>query len=659
MFGKDVKRLFLAFFFQPVSLVNMIHENNPLVCCTGKSNFKFFRGGNRFFIDKSLFIKDFVNSEGYQVILRPRRFGKTLNLSMLSYFFSYRSDMTESESLFSGLKIMEDRSFCAKHFGKYSVVYLDLKDCVAGTKEEILDKIRMTFTTMIEPFWNIVGEALKQLYMSDADNHSSFIHSIPDHKLDTILGTLSSYLQKLTGRYSIILIDEYDAPLNVQFASDDDRKATETFFSRMYSRALKNNNELFSACLAGVAEIRGSGILSGLNNLRVRSLNNVRFSSFFGFTEREVLDVLINQRGMTEEDAITQWSEKDGIKEWYNGYHIGDSLLVNPWSFACYIEDMEKQNYWVKTSSTEALFNMCWENPLFGESVAQSFPILLSKPKKTNESYCSIPVSEFTSDLAVVTQQSWDRMKVLHFLCMTGYLTYRNREPPKDDQRDLVGEVSIPNKELFMEWNKLLLKMAGVTTFNQLLGFYKKHIEALEGFDCQSIANLINEAMSDLNKRECKYEYMFHMFLAGMWAALNSLPGWSVTNESGAGEGFADLIIENSNQKLSLIFEFKKSNSLDKSTHEKLALRALDQIHRQRYYKSVNAEHKVLAIGVVFISNSQSRVPTILLRAVELATGNTNARAEQLNAAISSGNPTIYVPISSEVATLTTKRRKM
>jgi hypothetical protein len=356
----------------------MTHETQHIQTVSiGLGDFKRVRTKNSFFVDKSLFIRDFMAHGAVNVILRPRRFGKTHNLSMLSYYLAHNDDMTEQKNLFAGLKIMEDESFRNEHFGKYSVLYLDLKNCVSGTKTAILVKIRRTLTIMIEPFWNIVGEALKQLYMSDAGNHSAFIHSIPDDKLETILCDLSSYLQKLTGRYSIILIDEYDAPLNVEFASEKDQKDTEKFFSELFSCALKSNTSVFNACLVGVAEIGGSGILSGLNNLVVSSLRNNLFSSYFGFTQAEVIQVLTTQMNLSEQDADNEWEREDGIRDWYNGYQIGDSMVINPWSFAYYLFTQRTlESYWTLTSSTEALFDICRENPLFGEAVAESFLIL-------------------------------------------------------------------------------------------------------------------------------------------------------------------------------------------------------------------------------------------------------------------------------------------
>jgi hypothetical protein len=510
---------------------------------------------------------------------------------------------------------------------------------------------------MIQPFWNLVRESLKRMYKSDGDCHFSFIQSIPDHMLGSILGHLSLCLQKCTGRDTIILIDEYDAPLNVQFASEEDQENTEKFFSELYSCALKSNTSVINACLVGVAEIRGSNILSVLNNVCVHSLDSLRFSSYFGFTEKEVIDVLISQCGMTKDCAVAEWGKRNGIKDWYNGYHVGDRLLINPWSFTCYLEDMKLQSYWVNTSFANSLFDICRENPSFGEAVAESFPALLAAPENKNKSYNSISVEEFTPYIATRTNNNWSRHTVLHCLCMTGYLTYRAREPAESESEHLVGEVSIPNKELFMAWNDLLYTMSGVEDPNKLIEFYNEHTDAFRNFDSQAITNLIAQAISDLNKRAYKHEYTFHMFLAGMWKAFNSITGWNMKTESGVDTGYADLMIENSKEKFCLIFKFKKSNSVDQSKHEQTALEALAQIQKKSCFITANEDYRVLAIGAVLISNSHSKVPTILLRTVELAPGKSDNRAAELNEAISTGSPTIYVPELSGVSTRTKRHR--
>jgi hypothetical protein len=347
----------------------------------GSSDFWAMRTEGGIFVDKSLFVKEFIESPSfYDVILRPRRFGKSLNLSMLGSFFSmYRKNASD---LFRGLAIMEYENICNTHMGKYPVIELSMKQCIGKTwsmmKRSIARMMLRALTVFGEDVMNNIPGArmLVDCVMKDFKDGLN----ISDDGLWEMLGNLIRVLCKRDNSRVILLIDEYDAPLNVVFKDENDNEMRLDLFSNFYSFALKDNPSLWRACLVGIAEIQGAGTFSGLNNLQTYSINDEGFSEFFGFSEGEVMKVLTSPAvGMQGRDAYEYWSKSGGIRDWYNGYRIGKFLLINPWSFTCCISrGLKLRSYWARTAAVENLMDVLAERPSLARQVIEHSRLLLS-----------------------------------------------------------------------------------------------------------------------------------------------------------------------------------------------------------------------------------------------------------------------------------------
>ncbi|RKP19439.1 hypothetical protein ROZALSC1DRAFT_28956, partial [Rozella allomycis CSF55] len=272
------------------------------------SSFEDYRKKSAYYVDKSLFIEEFINS-GYkvEVILRPRRFGKSLNLSMLKSFFHIGSD----PNLFKDLKIYEKKELMEKYCGKYPVVHLDLKDVVGSSFEECLDQLWKEFKRMVEPHQAVIKSAYP-----GQDVYGIYKRTSPRPCTGTLSGFLKMVMKILCEYYKqrvIVLVDEYDAPLN-NAQKEGFFDQTIDFFWRLFSEALKDNDDVLkNACIMGVFEIRASGLSPQFDNFVVHSYSDMRYSSCFGFTLEEV-----RQLGFDEGDVEKAMNLYDGFKSLFN-----------------------------------------------------------------------------------------------------------------------------------------------------------------------------------------------------------------------------------------------------------------------------------------------------------------------------------------------------
>ncbi len=416
-------------------------NHHALPIALGVDDFATFRRLGTMFIDKSFFIRRFLADRcECNVILRPRRFGKSLNLSMLRYFLSDSVENRVRDEIFAGLMICKSSDFCSRNMGKYPVISLCLKNCQGTTwqrvRARIIAQLEYAFIEYVE-ILNLLLPTRVGLTLSER------LTLLSDVTLASLLAKIMKQIHRITGKQIIVLIDEYDAPLNSKMDTEEDERVRESFFTDMYSDALKSNTSLFKACLVGVTEIRFSGILSGVNNLTIASISDEVFDDCFGFTESEVKQALKDTLHLSELECEKQWS--CGIKEWYNGYRFGKQKLVNPWSFTKYMFNGCKLcGYWVETSSANAIFTMMIDYPSFASRLVVVLEQLLKTTSNDPIAYAKLPVEQFSPDLNSGTSDTWSLDKVLHFLCLIGYLTYE--ETNSGSFRE--GRVRIPNREL-------------------------------------------------------------------------------------------------------------------------------------------------------------------------------------------------------------------
>lgn len=531
----------------------------------GTSDFDELIEKNAFFIDKTLFIKEFTESPAkVAVILRPRRFGKSTNLSMLKSFLS----LGASPESFKNYAISKETKFVEQHCGKYPVVCLNLKDCKGETWEEMYRNVWLSIREMVKRHEN----ELKGFDLSPFELNKT--HSVVSDDVTFVAYNLKWLIASLYEKYQqrvIVLVDEYDAPLNYAFRKGFYEKAS-SFFEYFYSAALKDNSSLEKACLMGIVEVRGAGILSGLNNSKVFSVANGIYSQFFGFTEEEI-------SGYAGNDLIQ-------VLQHYNGYTIGSQRLINPWSFMSWMLDQEFSSYWIDTSNIETLSTILSPhvntvlqttiNFVFNQEYQHEIPKLA-----TSVNYGSKNLSEAS---------------IWHFLIHTGYLTYRHKNGTKDR-----GYACVPNEEVRSHWEsemKKLMDQAFTPMFQDGLR------KALSNLDVQSLETIMKEMILFPSFCDVSPENSYHMFYFGSFFTIlhNGIDVFVSSNKE-AGHGRFDIRIVFRAINKAIVMEFKKSKDEEKLDAD--AKEAFEQIISCNYLAEIrNCE--CLVIGASFYTKEMS-----------------------------------------------------
>ena len=576
----------------------------------GVDDFAKLRLAGTMFVDKSLFIRKFMLDPCQcNVLLRPRRFGKSLNLSMLRYFLSDSVDKVLRERIFSRLRITDSIDFCRREMGNYPVIYLCLKECHGTTWSRIRDRVIAQLEVAFGGFQDVLDIVLPST-RSCCDTIRDRLTGLNDVVLATMLSKVMRRIHMNTGKEVILLIDEYDAPLNSRMESEDDERRRKMFFADMYSDALKSNTSLHKACLVGVTEIRGAGILSGVNNLGIFALCDHVYDDCFGFNEFEVKRALNETLSLTVTECETEWNRPGGIKEWYNGYRFGNQELVNPWSFTLYVYNNRVfKRYWNATTSTNALFRLIADDKSFARPLICSLEHLLKRETTANGSsqYTKIRVNEFSSELNIRTNGTWQSDQAIHFLCMTGYLAY-------EDCGNNSGNVWIPNREIYDEWGSIVKQFVGFDALDYITDFFQQLIHAFETFDVDHIKTVISEKVAHIPRRSVNHEFVYQSFVCGMLSVFNCGDNWSLM-ETGAGRGFADSTLHFDNLNKSIIIEFKKA---DKESYlDRLSNDALRQIIEKRYFDSTSTRHEILLLGCAISLDNQVAIASATIGAGE------------------------------------------
>ncbi|MEI8295972.1 MAG: AAA family ATPase, partial [Alphaproteobacteria bacterium] len=306
----------------------------------GQSDFRKIIDGKFDFVDKSLLIPQILDGAEVILITRPRRFGKTLNMSMLRYFFAETVDGQPTKGLFDNLKVMQSGEEVLKHHGHYPVIFLSFRDIKETSFASAYQKIYETIIRVYSEFAYLQNSDLL------LDHQKDFFRSVLQQKanqaqLETSLLLLTDYLFKHHRVKPIVLIDEYDTPIQSGFLNGYYNEVI-GFFRGLFGAALKDNQHLSKAVMTGIMRVSRESLFSGLNNIKAYSVLHPKFSSFFGFTQEEV-DQLLSKASLQ--------NKASAVKHWYNGYQIGNSTLYNPWSIVNCIEDEGTlQPFWINTS---------------------------------------------------------------------------------------------------------------------------------------------------------------------------------------------------------------------------------------------------------------------------------------------------------------------
>lgn len=528
----------------------------------GVSDFRNIIANNCFYVDKTKFIEELVNDmTAVHLITRPRRFGKTLNLSMLKYFYDIEKN-TENRKLFDGLYI--SNSLAMSEQGKYPVIFLSFKDVKADSSLEMMENIAILMKNLYDKF-EYIREKLNQSNLMEFDE----IWLKKDNaNLRGALLNLCSYLKEYYNQDVILLIDEYDTPM-VSAYEHGYYDEIKMFFTTLYGSALKENPALKKAVLTGIMRISKENIFSGLNNVKVNSILEDDFAEYFGITEKEVEKSLI-EYGL--EERLPE------VQKWYNGYIFGGVRVYNPFSITNFLDRKKIMPYWVNTSSNTLI------NKVLKEASSSIFEEL-SKLFQRETINKTIDVYSNFNELKN-TEQIW------YLLTNAGYLT------PVEEIDFGKYSIRIPNEEVhyFFERDFIRNFLGSVDNFDRTLSYL------LEGdFDnfTYELENIMLNSVSCFDFNSNSKESHYHVFILGMLLGLRRR--YYIHSNREGGRGRYDLVVEPMDKsKNGLVIEFKVAK--EKEDLEKASEEALAQIEEKRYYEGLRDRgvEKIILVGISF-----------------------------------------------------------
>ena len=498
---------------------------------------------NSFYVDKTKFIEELEkDTSKVQLITRPRRFGKSLNMSMLKYFYNIEN-RDENRKLFSNLYIEKSPIFSEQ--GKYPIIFISFKDIKADNLDRMYSELRRNFSELFDNY-KFLREGLDERAIEIFD-------SIWKEKIEANYSNSLKFLCKCLYEYYnqevILLIDEYDTPIisAYEYGYYDKIK---TFFTTMYGSALKGNLSLKKAVVTGIMRISKENIFSGLNNIKVNSILESSFSQYFGLTEEEVEQSL--------RDYGIEYKLEE-IQTWYNGYNFGGTRVYNPFSITSYLDSKKIMPYWVNTSSNTLINKILKEanNSIFKE---------LSKLFQGGVIEKTIDIYSNFNELRN-TEQIW------YLLTNAGYLT-----PVKEIDYDKYS-LKIPNEEVHYFFERDFIKsfLGGRDDFDSVLRYFLDGDFENFSYELEKIL-LTNVSCFDFSANAD--EGYYHVFILGMMLALRR--EYYVRSNKEAGRGRFDLVLEpKDKRKNGFVIEFKAPNS-EKSL-EKESEEALSQIIKNRY----------------------------------------------------------------------------
>ena len=527
----------------------------------GIEDFKRIRSEEFYYIDKTGLIRELLENESYiNLFTRPRRFGKSLNMSMLKYFFEIGSD----SPLFNGLEISKETELCAKYMGKFPVISITLKGASGRTFEEAMGMLRNIIGNEAMRFQFLLQS--KQLTEIEHKRYEALInidktgsYTMSDELLKDSLLILSQLLQKHYNQSVVILIDEYDVPLDKAYQSGYYDAMVE-LIRVLFGNAFKTNGSLHLAVLTGCLRISKESIFTGLNNFKVYTVKDVRYKEYFGFTDQEVKQML-EYYGFTD--------QYNAVKEWYDGYLFGNLGIYCPWDVINYCGDLrdasveKPQNYWVNTSSNNIIRKFIDRADNTTKDEIEQLIHGKSIKKKIRQ--------ELTyQDLDSKIDNLWS------ILFTTGYLTQCGIQ--KGDFTELV----IPNKEIqwiFEEQIQEWFEAEVGKDINMLKEFGRAFEENnIEGIE-KGLTSYLRKTISirDTNAKKEMKENFYHGILLGLFAGMNN---WRVKSNAEAGEGYSDISIEIDDKEIGIIIEVKYA---EKAAFDSACKEALEQIQNRNY----------------------------------------------------------------------------
>lgn len=559
---------------------------NSLKLPVGIDDFRKLRESHFYYVDKTRLIEQLLlNWSEVTLFTRPRRFGKTLNMSMLKSFFDIGTD----ETLFDGLYISSNKELCDEYMGKYPVIFLSLKGVEGLTYEEAF-----------EAFVRIMGKEVNRVsFLADSDKLTQIEReqykgltimkngrlAFDKEKLISSLQLLSQLLYKHYGKKAVILIDEYDVPLDKAFQNGYYNEMV-SLIRGLFGQALKTNEFLQFAVLTGCLRISKESIFTGLNNFKVMSITDSRFDEQFGFTDEEVRK-LLSDYGMD--------SHFDEVKEWYDGYHFGRADVYCPWDVINHADhlrddgDAKPQTYWINSS---------------GNSLVRR---LINRADSSTKDEIERLIAGEAIEKVIRQDLTYDEIEnsidnIWSVLFTTGYLT-KIGEVKLADSESYAYKLVIPNKEVrevfvlqIQEWFK-----AVVANDNDTMKLLSK---AILDKDETVLARQLNIVMGrmisilDTKAPDDMKENFYHGLLLGLLRGSN--PDWLIKSNRESGDGFSDILIKPENPDLGIVIEVKYAKEfkgLDAACDAAMA-----QIKQKRYDETLRDEGRcdILAYGIAF-----------------------------------------------------------
>ncbi len=546
----------------------------------GIDNFEKIRRNGFYYVDKTSLIEQLFSNWGeVNLFTRPRRFGKTLNMSMLKYFFEIGTD----RSLFDGLHICANEKICSEHMGKYPVIFLSLKNAEGLN----FDTAKYQMVELIAREAERFPFLAKDTNLSDRDREKYRVltafadghYQMSDDVLYGSLQTLSELLYKHFNQKTVILIDEYDVPLDKAFQHGYYREMV-ALIRAMFGRALKTNEALAFAVLTGCLRVSKESIFTGLNNFKILSITDSRFDEQFGFTDKEV------QKLLADYHLEARFSE---TKEWYDGYRFGNVDVYCPWDVINHIDRIKDdpnarpEAYWINTS---------------GNDLVKRF---VDKANRTTRNEIEQLIAGNAIEKMLRLDLTYDEIdnsieNLWSVLFTTGYLTQAGMT------EDGAYRLVIPNREIcevfklqIQEW----FKKSIFSNTEQLTAFWK----AFEEGNTDGVEMYLNRIMSnsisvfDIKTGEGKKEISYHNLLVGI---LTGNADWLVKSNVEAGEGFADIIVETEDPNAGIVVELKYTKDYDEM--EQACRAALDQINDRRYqeYLLNDGRKDITLYGIAF-----------------------------------------------------------
>lgn len=546
----------------------------------GIDNFEKIRQNGFYYVDKTSLIEQLFSSWGeVNLFTRPRRFGKTLNMSMLKYFFEIGTD----RSLFDGLHISSNEKICSEHMGKYPVIFLSLKNAEGLN----FDTAKYQMVELIAREAERFPFLAKDTNLSDRDREKYRVltafadghYQMSDDVLCGSLQTLSELLYKHFNQKTVILIDEYDVPLDKAFQHGYYREMG-ALIRALFGRALKTNEALAFAVLTGCLRVSKESIFTGLNNFKILSITDSRFDEQFGFTDKEV------QKLLADYHLEARFSE---TKEWYDGYRFGNVDVYCPWDVINHIDRIKDdpnarpEAYWINTS---------------GNDLVKRF---VDKANRTTRNEIEQLIAGNAIEKMLRLDLTYDEIdnsieNLWSVLFTTGYLTQTGMT------EDGAYRLVIPNREIrevfklqIQEW----FKKSIFSNTEQLTAFWK----AFEEGNTDGVEMYLNRIMSnsisvfDIKTGEGKKEISYHNLLVGI---LTGNAEWLVKSNVEAGEGFADIIVETEDPNAGIVVELKYTKDYDEM--EQACRAALDQINDRRYqeYLLNDGRKDITLYGIAF-----------------------------------------------------------